>query len=258
MVIFMNIVALFLTLLAGLFFVFGFVIAAFSKNKKKLSLFAVSLAFVVMLNLIVFDLIPEVIEIFNLTKFSVNIFIVAVLVLVGFFTLKILDLFIPDHHHEHHEHEINTKEHNSHVYHIGIVTLISLLLHNIIEGIAIYGLTIKAIESGLLMCIGVALHNIPLGIEIAIAIDFLENKKLSNKILLASLALSSLFGGIIVALFGGISEIILGVITSVTLGMLIYIAIFELLHEILTNRKHKEIYYGIITGVIIIIISLLL
>lgn len=253
----MNFFALILTLLAGLFFAIGYIIAKKVRNKEKLSHFAVSLAFIVMINLIIFDLIPEIIEIFSLKTLNKNIFIVLGLVIVGFIFLKVLDLFIPDHHHEHKDDEKNVLEHNSHVYHIGLVTLISLLLHNIIEGIAIYGLAMNKLESGIFMCIGVALHNIPLGIEIALAINLLENKKWSNKLLLLLLSLSSLIGGLLVITFGGISEFILGIVTSITLGMIIYIAFFELLHEIINNHKHKEVYYGIITGVIVIILSLL-
>lgn len=249
----MKLIGLLLALISGLFFIVGFLIANKVKNKEKLSYFAIALAFVVMLNLVIFDLVPEVLEIFEN-----NIIIALVLVLVGMAILKVLDLFIPDHHHDHKENEHNHEEHNSHVYHIGIVTLISLLLHNIIEGIAIYGLSINSIESGLFMCLGVALHNIPLGIEIEVALSKLNNKKWLNKVLVTLLSLSSLFGGIIGILFGNISEIFLGVVTALTLGMIIYIALFELLQEIFNNHKHKEIYYGIITGVIIIILSLLL
>lgn len=249
----LKLVGLLLAFLSGLFFVVGFTIANKAENKEKLSYFAVSLAFVVMLNLIIFDLVPEVLEIFEN-----NILLAITNVVLGMTVLKLLDLFIPDHHHKHEDDEKNHHQHNSHIYHIGLVTLISLLLHNIIEGIAIYGLTQTAIKSGILMCIGVALHNIPLGTEIAISLSKLNNKKISNKVLLCILTLSSLIGALIVSLFGSISELFLGVITCLTLGMIIYIALFELLHEIFNNIKHKETYYGIIIGIIIAIFSLLL
>lgn len=248
----MKLMGLLLALISGLFFMVGFIIANIAKNKEKLSYIAISLAFVVMLNLIIFDLIPEVLEVFN-----DNIFFALILVIIGIGLLLILDVLIPHHHHEHKENEKNHYEHNSHIYHIGIVTLISLLLHNIIEGIAIYGLAATSLKSGLLMCIGVALHNIPLGIEIAITLSKLKEKKYSNKILLTFLSLSSFIGGLLVSFFGNINEIFLGVVTALTLGMIIYITIFELLHEIYNNRKHKEIYYGIIIGIMIIILSLL-
>ena len=249
----MKLMGLLLALISGLFFLVGLIIANKTKNKEKLSYFAISLAFIVMLNLIIFDLIPEVLEIFNSQLLTA-----VILILLGMGILKLLDLFIPDHHHDHKDDEKNHHEHNSHVYHIGVVTLISLLLHNIIEGIAIYGLATNNFNSGLFMCLGVSLHNIPLGIEIAVSLAKLDNKKWYNRILITVLSLSSLFGALLASLFGSISELFLGVVTCLTLGMLIYIALFELLPEIYNNHKHKEVYYGIIIGVIIIILSLLL
>ncbi|MBQ6687254.1 MAG: ZIP family metal transporter [Bacilli bacterium] len=249
----MKLLGLLLALISGLFFVIGYVITSKIKNKDKLSYFAISLAFVVMLNLIIFDLIPEVIEIFKGTYF-----IAILLILGGLGVLKVLDCFIPAHHHEHKDEEDIHEEHNSHVYHIGIVTLISLFLHNIIEGIAIYSLATNNIKLGLFMCIGVALHNIPLGIEIAISLSKERNKKGFNKVLITALALSSLFGALLVSLFGNINELFLGIISCLTLGMIIYLAFFEFLPEIYNNRKHKEIYCGIITGVIIILLSLII
>ena len=248
----MKIIGLLLALISGLFFVLGFIIANKTKNKDKLSYLAVSLAFVVMLNLIFFDLIPEIIEIF-----SDKLYIAIMISLIGFGILKGLDLFIPDHHHVHHDNEKNHDEHNSHVYHIGVITLISLLLHNIIEGIAIYGLTLKGAHAGLLMCVGVALHNIPLGIEIAVSLSKQSHKRWSNIGLIILLAMSSLLGASFVSLFGAVSEIFLGIVTCLTLGMIIYIAFLELLPEIRNNHKHKEVYYGIIIGIVIIILSLL-
>lgn len=249
----MKLMGLLLALISGLFFIIGFIIASKAKKKESLSYFAVSLAFVVMFNLIVFDLTPEILEIFE-----GKIYMALILILAGIAIIKFLDLFIPDHHHNHRENEKNHHEHNSHAYHIGVVTLISLLLHNIIEGIAIYGLTLNSFHSGLMMCVGVALHNIPLGIEIAISLSKLNDKKCHTKFLLFTLALSSLAGAILVSLFGEINEIFLGIVSCITLGMIIYIAFIELLPEIINNKKHKEIYYGIIIGVIIMALSLLL
>lgn len=247
----MKIFGLLLALISGLFFVLGCIIAYKAKNKAKLSYMAVSLAFVIMLNLIFFDLVPEIVEVFE------SKLLIAIIILIGFGLLKGLDLFIPDHHHDHHENEKNHDEHNSHVYHIGVITLISLLLHNIIEGIAIYGLALNGMKEGLLMCVGVALHNIPLGIEIAVSLSKQNHKKLENIGLVFLLSISSLLGALLVTLFGTISEIFLGIVTCLTLGMIIYIAFFELLPEIRNNHKHKEIYYGIIIGIMIVILSLL-
>ena len=50
-----------LTVVAGLFFLIGGLISLKTKDKEKLNRFSVSLAFVIMLNLIIVDLLPEII-----------------------------------------------------------------------------------------------------------------------------------------------------------------------------------------------------
>ena len=77
-----------------------------------------------------------------------------------------------------------------------------------------------------------------------------------NKILALALTLSSLVGGLIFFLIGNISLFVLAIISIITFGMLIYISIVELLPEILSNLKKKEAIIGVVTGIIIVVISM--
>lgn len=242
-----------LTLIAGIFFLIGGLISLKVKNKDKLNAFSVSLAFVIMINLIAFDLLPEILELLEGTKTITKVGLILLFTILGIVILKTLDLFIPDHHHDHHDNEKNIEEHNSHVRHIGTLTVISLVLHNIIEGFAIFGMALNDFKIGLLICISVALHNIPLGTHIFSSLS-LKN----NKLLISILTLSSLFGGIIFLIVGSISNTILALITCITLGMIIYIALLELLPEIMNNYKRVETKIGLLIGLIILIISILI
>lgn len=233
--------ALVLTFVCGLFFLIGIVIYKFSKNKNFLNLISISCACVVLFGLIIFDLIPELIEI--------NEWWLILFVMLGLALLMILDLFVPNHSHHHIDNDENTKEHQDHIVHIGTITIIALLLHNMVEGMALYGMGTNNLKSGVLMCIGIGLHNLPFGFQIA---SF--NEKKHNKVLLILLVLSGFIGGLIVYFFGSISEIILGIIIAVTLGMVLHIFLFELLKEVINNRKKKETIYGIIIGVIILVL----
>ena len=242
-----------LTLIAGLFFLLGGLISKKFKNKEVLNHFSIALAFIIMLNLIFTDLIPESLELLEAYKTSSRIFMIISFIILGILILKILDFFIPDHHHEHHEEEKNIKEHISHEKHIGTLTVISLILHNILEGFAIFGLSLNDFKLGLMICISVALHNIPLGTHIFSSLSLNKNKGL-----ISILTLSSLIGGIIFLIVGEISNLLLAIITCITLGMLIYIEIFELLPEMLHSIKKKETIIGLIVGLIILGISLLI
>ena len=243
-------IGLILTLIAGIFFLIGGLISLKVKNKDKLNAFSIALALVIIINLIAMDLIPEILELLESYSTSFKIMIIVIFGVLGILLLKGLDFFIPDHHHDHQDNETNKDEHASHMKHIGTLTLISLVLHNILEGFAIAGMTVNDFKIGLMVCVSVALHNIPLGTHIFSSLDM---KK--NKLLVTTLTLSSLIGGLIFLAFESISPLVLAIISIVTLGMLIYISILELLPELWTNRKKKETIIGLIVGIIIIIIS---
>lgn len=254
-----SIKALSLTIIVGLFFLVGMIITKFTSRKKELTLFATGLAFIVMLGMILFDIIPEIGE--HVLEFnSGKKWLIIILgTLTGFALLKILDLLIPHHHHEHKEHEKNKKEHNEHLFHIGLVTSISLILHNIIEGMSIYITGVTNFKMGLMMALAVSLHNIPLGIEISVGMDSTKTKQKTKWISTILLTLSSFMGAFLLFLLNHEMNVtVLATLLCITFGMLIYIALFELLKEIWMNRQSKPIYYGIALGVIINIVMVVI
>lgn len=252
---------LLLTLLVGLFTLLGSVFAIKFKNNKRFTDFSISLAFGVILALILFEIIPEVYEVLN-SELSVfrTILCIIILVLIGIYLLKILDSFIPHHEHEaHHHHKHNDDScHNEHLKHIGLVSASAVIVHNIIEGMSLYLVSSSSIVSGLFMCIGIGLHNIPMGLVIATT---LYNSNYSKKdIFKISLivSLSTFVGGIIMLLLGGVPHLIEGILLGITLGMLIYILIFELLHQIYHMKNKKVCNIGVGFGMILLLLGILI
>lgn len=232
-----------LTIITGLFFLIGIISLKNNKNKELTANFTIALAFVVMFGLLVFDLLKELIEV-------KNIWLIIPLI-IGFLILIILDKLIPHHHHEHSDSGCDKLDHQLHLNHIGIITIIALAIHNLIEGLALYSVTINSLKSGILMMLSISLHNIPLGFQIGNSID---NSKYS-KLLIFFLCISSLLGSLIMIVFGEINESILSILIALTLGMLLYILIFELFNEIKKYIDKKETLYGIIIGIIILLIT---
>ena len=107
-----------------------------------------------------------------------------------FLILKILDRFVP-------EHDSNN------LSHIGIVSSIAIIIHNIIEGMAIYNTVISDLNTCILLSLGVGLHNIPLGMAIS-STTYKDNKK--STILVVLIALSTFIGGLLIALFNVSNE----------------------------------------------------
>lgn len=232
--------ALLLTLGCGLFFLVGIIAYKFIKNKKVFTNFSIGCATVVLLGLIGFDLMPELIEI--------NEPIMILFVILGLGLLLIVDKLVPHHEHDHVDNDEDKLEHIEHLSHISTITIIALLLHNMIEGMALYGVASSSISSGLLMMLGIGLHNLPFGFQIASSID----KK--NIILLVALVLSGFIGGLVFSIFGGVTEFVEGIIIALTLGMLLHILVFELFREVYQNIAKKESIYGIIVGIVLVII----
>ena len=232
--------ALLLTLISGLFFLIGIIIYNFISNKIAFTRMSISCASIVIIGLILFDLLPELISI---KKWWIFLFVI-----IGLLLLIMIDKLIPHHKHDHHENDEGKIDHINHIEHIGTITVIALLLHNTIEGMALYGVASNDLRSGILMLLGIGLHNLPFGFQIASS----QNKK--NIPLLVLLILSGFIGGIIFLAFGELNEIFEGIIIALTLGMLLHILFFELLKEVLEEIHKKDTIYGIIIGIILLIL----
>lgn len=241
-------VALSITLFSGLFFLIGAIITLFSKNKKGIVEFSMGIAFSVMMCLLALDIVPETFELLGEKKR----YFFYIFVLIGIIILKLIDLLVP--HHNHHE---NIKHHERHLKHIGLISALALIIHNAIEGIAIYNMACIDLKAGFMLALGVGLHNIPFGIEITVALN--ESKKNKKQIIsfLAVLILSSIIGALLLMVFGNISNFILGSLMSITVGMIIYLLFFELLVEIINTPNKKKTLLGIISGILLIILTVL-
>ena len=166
----MNFISVLLTLFVGVFILIGSLCGVNYKNNKKITDFSISMAFGVIIFLIIFSLIPETFEVLSEEVNSTRaILAMLILSLIGIMILKILDLFIPHHEHEsHHNHQHkNNKCHDEHLHHIGLISSVAIIIHNVIEGMSLYLVSSKKLLSGLLLCLGIGLHNIPMGLVIA-------------------------------------------------------------------------------------------
>lgn len=245
-----QISGLLITLFLGLFILVGTLIVFITKNNDKFIQFSLSLAFGVMVTLIVLDLIPEAIELvgdkFDNTKSFLIIFIST---LLGIFILKLLDKFVPDH-------DDDGEIDNDNLLHIGVVSSIALVLHNIIEGMAVYTTVTSSLKLGLMVSIGVGLHNIPLGMVIA-STFYTSNKSKKKTILISFLiSISTFIGGLLMCLISSlINDLLLGILLCITLGMLLYIIIFELFPHIIKTKYKSISIIGVISGIALLIIS---
>lgn len=247
---------LLITFILGIFILIGALVIKLSKNKKVVEQLSISIALGTMTSLVCTELIPEVFETFKSDNFIKTMLIILLLVLTGIVILKILDKFIPDHDSAHGL-EHNCSDEN--LVHIGVVSSAAIILHNIIEGMAVYSITSESLKLGLLVALGVGLHNIPMGMVISSTLNSSKKNNKKNIIILLLVSLSTFLGGILMMLISSIlNDFIMGILICITLGMLIYIIIFELIPHLIHSKNKFLSIFGIIIGILVIMISRML
>lgn len=245
-------IGLLTTLLLGIFILIGALLAFLIKKKEKVTDFSIGLAFGVLLMLSIIDLLPEIIEQLGLKY----IYIFIICTILGYCILKALDKLIPDHEEE----KVTKKEKKNNLIHIGIVTSLAFILHNIIEAMAIYSTVITNTNTGLALTLGIGFHNIPMGMVIASTFHQSSQNIWKTILIIACVSLSTFIGGLIMFFLNltSVSALVLGTLLSITLGMIIYIIINELYPRVKDTKNKKISYIGIATGIIILLISTLI
>ena len=244
-----NTLALFITFLLGFFIIIGVIIAFFLKKQKKVLDFIFAFALSILTMLILVDLLGHTIEHLGIK----HIYLFILFTCLGLLIFKIIDDFVP----EHEDAKMTKKEEKKNIVHIGVLTTIALIIHNFVEGMAIYLTSANDINLGIMMALGVGLHNIPLGIIITTT---LNSDKNTGKYLfcIISLFISSFLGGLLLYLLNinTVSDIVIGSLLALTIGMLLYIIIFELYPKVKKTTNKKITIIGLVTGVIIALIGM--
>ena len=210
------------TTMLGLFFgTFGTTIGGIigiklKRNSNKFLSFILSFASGLMMAIICFDLIPEALNISNIISVILGI-------LIGIITMIFCDLIV--------QKKFNTKEikikkgkmKENNLLKTGIIVSIGLAIHNFPEGLAIGSGFEASLKLGLGLAIAICLHDIPEGISMAVP---MKNGGMKKSKVLYYVVLSGITTGIgafFGALIGTISEQIIAICLSFAAGAMLYI-----------------------------------
>lgn len=119
----------------------------------------------------------------------------------------------------------------------GIIVSIGLALHNFPEGLAIGSGFGASIVLGYSLAIAICLHDIPEGISMAVPMKKGGMKKLKVILYVIMSGITTGIGAFFGALVGGISEIIIAICLSFAAGAMLYIVSGELIPE--SNGLYK-------------------
>ena len=152
--------------------------------------------------------------------------------------------------------KVTLENEKDNLIHIGVVSSIAIIIHNVIEGMAVYNTVNSSLDLGILLSLGVGLHNIPLGMAISSTFyTSLKNKNKTNLIIIL-ISLSTFLGGLIMSIFNVTNEFIISILLSITIGMLIYINIIELLPRLIKYKNKKMVLISTLIGIILLFISI--
>lgn len=143
---------------------------------------------------------------------------------------------------------------------VGAFTAVAIAVHNFPEGIATFMAGVSDITVGISIAVAIAIHNIPEGIAVSVPVYYAtgSRKKAFWWAALSGLSepVGALFGYFILSMFT--SHIVLGYVFAIVAGIMIYISFDELLPAAHKYGKHHTTIYGLVSGIIVIGISLML
>lgn len=203
----------------------GVISIIFKKNVDKYLSFFMGISGGIMLAVVVFDLMKE-------SMAQVGIMYTLIFVLVGVF----LTMFI------------QSKLNISTDLKSGYLVFISILLHNLPEGLAIGSSFMFQENLGITLAIVIGIHNIPEGL--AMALSLVGTKMKISKIIMFTMiagipmGVGSFLGGC----FGGVFDSLIGVFISIAAGTMIYVV----LEEIFPKSTSLHCIIGFLLGTMIV------
>lgn len=226
------------TTLLGLFFgTFGTTLGGIlgvviKKQSNKFLSFILALASGLMMAVICFDLIPEALEISNILEVVIG-------VILGIIAMIFCDLLVD----KKFSTKVQVQNKQSKLLKTGMIVSIGLAIHNFPEGLAIGSGFESSLKLGLSLAIAICLHDVPEGISMSIPMKNggMKPFKVIFYVILSGVTtgIGALFGAIV----GSISEQVISICLSFAAGAMLYIVSGELIPE------SNSLYHGRMTAV---------
>ncbi|MCX7884151.1 MAG: zinc transporter ZupT [Caloramator sp.] len=258
-------IAFLLTLLAGLSTGIGSALAFFTKktNKKYLS---ISLGFSagVMIYVSFVEILQNSRDMLVKEKgIILGNWICVLSFFGGMLLITLIDKFVPSFENPHTVHkveDIKDIDSNSQLLKLGIMTAVAIAIHNFPEGISTFAASLKSIHLGLPITAAIAIHNIPEGIAVSMPLYYATGSRKKAFLYSFLSGLSEPIGGLIgyIFLLRYLNNVTFGIIFGIVAGIMVFISFDELLPAAQEYGEHHLSVYGLISGMVVMALSLLL
>lgn len=206
------------TTILGLFFgtfgttLGGIIGVVIKKHSNKFLSFILAFASGLMMSVICFDLLPEALGISNIVNVVIG-------TIIGIVAMIFCDILVEK------KFSVNskTKGMENNLLKTGIIVSIGLAIHNFPEGLAIGSGFEASLKLGLSLAIAIYLHDIPEGISMAVPMKN-GGMKISKVIFYVILSgITTGIGAFFGAIIGSISQVVISICLSFAAGAMLYI-----------------------------------
>ena len=190
----------------------GIIGVVIKKHSNKFLSFILAFASGLMMSVICFDLLPEALGISNI----VNVIIGTI---IGIVSMIFCDILVEK------KFSVNSKAKGieNNLLKTGIIVSIGLAIHNFPEGLAIGSGFEASLKLGLSLAIAICLHDIPEGISMAVPMKN-GGMKISKVIFYVILSgITTGIGAFFGAIIGSISQVVISICLSFAAGAMLYI-----------------------------------
>lgn len=171
-------------------------------------------------------------------------------IIAGALLMYVMDKLLP-----HIHPELCSQEHGHTLQKTAAYMLVGIALHNFPEGMAIAVGTVTDFKLSVAIALAIAIHDIPEGVCTSAPYYFVNRNRLKTFLVSASTAIPTLLGFIVsYYLFSFIPLWAVGFLVSGTAGLMIYIAADELIPIASKKMTEHSTIFSLIAGVILVVL----
>jgi len=273
------VLALLLTLFAGLATTIGSAISFFAKDNKG-SFLSISLGFSagVMIYISMIEIFNKAVDSLSVAHGEETAYVYATIAFfVGILIIMLIDKLVPDSINPHEPKEMlyecestltdlecqqlqEEAKNNNELMKTGIFSAIAVAIHNFPEGIATFASALVDPKLGITVAIAVAIHNIPEGIAVSVPIYYATGDKKKAFIYSALSGITEPIGALAAyfVLLQVMNESILGYLFAGVAGIMVFISLDELLPTAEKYGQHHHAIFGVFSGMLVMALSLII
>lgn len=253
-----------MTVLAGLCTGIGSLIAFLSKRTNQTFL-SVSLGFSagVMIYVSMIEIFPKAQQSLTLELGSKGGAIATVMAFFGgMAVIALIDHLIPAEKNPHEAGWDDTTQtpQNQSLMRMGLFTALAIAIHNFPEGLATFISALQEPNVAIPIVAAIAMHNIPEGIAVSVPIYHATGSRRKAFIYSFLSGLSEPIGALVGwwLLMPIMSDLVFGILFASVAGIMVFISLDELLPCSRAYGQHHHSMYGLISGMVVMAVSLLL